>query len=215
MVDVKASGQTVWCFNAMPTQALGVWIPQLNGLDQIFRQGNYCCSSIRVASIDENKKKTKTAIAWHALKPPVENASLFTCIKKRDEFCRETKITKMQTHNTNSDIQHSNLKKNRTTTRADSVTYWPRPNCQNRKCTCVNNRCIWSRIIRLESWHQTVEILYQDIRLGRSSYLHSCIWCILQPQYRLQKGSSCGETTILGTIMLYINTNIWKIAKYQ
>ena len=22
------------------------------------------------------------------------------------------------------------------------VTYWPRPSCQNRKCTCVNNRCI-------------------------------------------------------------------------
>ena len=22
------------------------------------------------------------------------------------------------------------------------ITYWPRPSCQNRKCTCVNNRCI-------------------------------------------------------------------------
>ena len=27
------------------------------------------------------------------------------------------------------------------------VVYWPttRPGCQNRKCTCVNNWCIWSR----------------------------------------------------------------------
>ena len=29
--------------------------------------------------------------------------------------------------------------------------YWPttRAGCQNRKCTCVNNRCIWSRNIRI------------------------------------------------------------------
>ena len=30
-----------------------------------------------------------------------------------------------------------------------AVTYWPRPSCQNRKCTCVNNRCIRSRNIRI------------------------------------------------------------------
>ena len=31
------------------------------------------------------------------------------------------------------------------------VVYWPttRPGCQNRKCTCVNNRCIQSRNIRI------------------------------------------------------------------
>ena len=31
------------------------------------------------------------------------------------------------------------------------VVYWPptRPGCQNRKCTCVNNRCIRSRNIRI------------------------------------------------------------------
>ena len=34
----------------------------------------------------------------------------------------------------------------------DSVTYWPRPSCQNRKCTCVNNRCIRSRNIRIWPW---------------------------------------------------------------
>ena len=32
-----------------------VWILRFNGQDQIVRSGNYCCSSIRVASIDENK----------------------------------------------------------------------------------------------------------------------------------------------------------------
>ena len=31
----------------------------------------------------------------------------------------------------------------------DNVTYWSRPSCQNRKCTCVNNRCIRSRNIRI------------------------------------------------------------------
>ena len=33
------------------------------------------------------------------------------------------------------------------------VAYWPptRPSCQNRKCTCVNNRCTRSRNIRILS----------------------------------------------------------------
>ena len=30
-----------------------------------------------------------------------------------------------------------------------TVTYWPRLSCQNRKCTCVNNRCIQPRNIRI------------------------------------------------------------------
>ena len=31
------------------------------------------------------------------------------------------------------------------------IVYWPttRLGCQNRKCPCVNNRCIWSRNIRI------------------------------------------------------------------
>ena len=33
--------------------------------------------------------------------------------------------------------------------RASVVIYWPRPSCQNRKSTCVNNRCIRSRNIRI------------------------------------------------------------------
>ena len=34
------------------------------------------------------------------------------------------------------------------------VLYWPptRPSCQNRMCTCVNNRCIRSRNIRIWPW---------------------------------------------------------------
>ena len=39
----------------MPNQAPGVWILRFNGQDQIVRSQNYCCSSIRVSSIDESK----------------------------------------------------------------------------------------------------------------------------------------------------------------
>ena len=28
------------------------------------------------------------------------------------------------------------------------IAYWPRPSCQNRKCTCVNNRYIMSKVSR-------------------------------------------------------------------
>ena len=34
---------------------LGVWTRRFFGQDQLVRSGNYCCSSIRVASVDENK----------------------------------------------------------------------------------------------------------------------------------------------------------------
>ena len=39
-------------------QVLGGWIARDNGQDQIVRSGNYCCSSIRVVSIDENKTQS-------------------------------------------------------------------------------------------------------------------------------------------------------------
>ena len=55
MVDIKVGGQTLWRFNTMPNKILGIQILQDNGQDQIVPSGNYCCSSIRVASIDENK----------------------------------------------------------------------------------------------------------------------------------------------------------------
>ena len=31
MVDIKASGQTLWWLNNMPNQALVLWIQQFNG----------------------------------------------------------------------------------------------------------------------------------------------------------------------------------------
>ena len=34
---------------------LGVWTLQFNGQDWLVWSGNYCCSSMRVASLDENK----------------------------------------------------------------------------------------------------------------------------------------------------------------
>ena len=39
----------------MPIQVLDVWTQRFNGQDRLVRSGNYCCSSIRVASVDENK----------------------------------------------------------------------------------------------------------------------------------------------------------------
>ena len=55
MMDVKVRGQNLWRFNAVTNQVLGVSILRFNGQDQIVRSVNYCCSSIRVASVDENK----------------------------------------------------------------------------------------------------------------------------------------------------------------
>ena len=48
---------------------------------------------------------------------------------------------------------------------SDIVTYWPRPSCQNRKCTCVNNRCIRSRNIRIWPWPWTGWIEYEIMTL--------------------------------------------------
>ena len=64
-----------------------------------------------------------------------------------------------------------------------NVVYWPttRPGCQNRKCTYVNNRCIWSRNIRIITltvdglnecnlWRPQeeggVELLYYSVKTG-------------------------------------------------
>ena len=53
-----------------------------NGQDQIVRLGNYCCSSTRVASIDENKNTAIERLSWLILKPPVQTALLFAWAKK-------------------------------------------------------------------------------------------------------------------------------------
>ena len=51
--------------NAMHHQVLGVRILQFNGQDQIVRSGNCCCSSIRVASVDENKNSHRKITMIH------------------------------------------------------------------------------------------------------------------------------------------------------
>ena len=52
--------------NAMPDQARGVRILWLLGHDRIVQWGNYCCSSISVASVDENKNSNRkiTKTKW-------------------------------------------------------------------------------------------------------------------------------------------------------
>ena len=82
MVDVKASGQTRWRFNAVHNQVQGVRILRFNGQDQIVRSVNYCCSSIWVVSIDENKNTATERLSRLTLKPLVQTASLFTRVKK-------------------------------------------------------------------------------------------------------------------------------------
>ena len=49
----------------MPNTVLGIRIPRFNGKDQIVRSGNYCCSSVRVASIDENKNSHQKITMTH------------------------------------------------------------------------------------------------------------------------------------------------------
>ena len=65
MVDVKMSGHALWRFNTIPNQALDVWILRFNGQDQIVRSGNYYRSSIRLASIDENKNSHRKISMTH------------------------------------------------------------------------------------------------------------------------------------------------------
>ena len=48
-----------------------MWILRFNGQDQIVRSGNYCCSSIRVAFIDENKNShRKIALTYTQITCP-------------------------------------------------------------------------------------------------------------------------------------------------
>ena len=49
----------------MPNQAPGAWILWFIGQDRIVRSGNYCCSSIRVASVDENKNSNRKITMTH------------------------------------------------------------------------------------------------------------------------------------------------------
>ena len=63
--------------NAMPNQVLDIRIPQDNGQDQKVQSGNYYYSSIRVASIDENKNTAIERLPWLTLKLLVQTISLF------------------------------------------------------------------------------------------------------------------------------------------
>ena len=49
----------------MPNQVVGVWILRFNGQDRIVRSGKYGCSSIRVASVDENKNNHRKITLTH------------------------------------------------------------------------------------------------------------------------------------------------------
>ena len=49
----------------MPNLVLDVWILRINGQNRLVRSGNYCCSSIRVASMDENKNSHRKIIMTH------------------------------------------------------------------------------------------------------------------------------------------------------
>ena len=66
----------------MPSQVLGLRIQQDNSQDQIVRSWNYCCSSIRVASIDKNKNTAIKRLPRLSHKPLVHTASLFKRVKK-------------------------------------------------------------------------------------------------------------------------------------
>ena len=49
------------------------------------------------------------------------------------------------------------------------VTYWPRPSCQKKKCTCVNHRCIRSKISGDNLDCRRVE-LSKNVTLARSRW---------------------------------------------
>ena len=106
-------GLTEWRVNAISNQVLGARIPRDNGQDEIVGSGNYCYASISEVSIDENKNTTIERLPWLTLKalkycwdccpgPSVRKISF------RNQAT--TKMTKMQQHNTNSDIQRYNFK---------------------------------------------------------------------------------------------------------
>ena len=64
----------------MPNQVMGIWILQFNSQDQIVRSGNYCCSSIRAASVGENKNSHQKITMTHT-QTTCPTASLFVQVK--------------------------------------------------------------------------------------------------------------------------------------
>ena len=98
---------------------LGVFIQRYNGQDQIVQSRNYCCSSISVASLDENKNSHRKIAMTHTQTTcpnrialctgkkgvrPAELGALAWMIEKSATELKQ-KITKIQTDNPNSDIE--------------------------------------------------------------------------------------------------------------
>ena len=57
--------KTLWPIKAMLNLVLDVWILRINGHDRLVRSGNYCCSSIRVASVNGNKNSHQKITITH------------------------------------------------------------------------------------------------------------------------------------------------------
>ena len=60
-------GEGIRQSNLMPNLVLGVWIKWFNGQNKIVWSGNSYCSSIKVASIDENKNSHRKITTTHTL----------------------------------------------------------------------------------------------------------------------------------------------------
>ena len=88
MVDVKVSGQTLWQFKVKPNLVLGIWIRQFNGQDKIVRTGNYCWSSVKVASIDENKNSHRK-ITMTQTQTICPNRIVLCTSKKKGARCKK------------------------------------------------------------------------------------------------------------------------------
>ena len=65
-------GQIQQWVNGMPNTR----IPRDNGQDQIVWSGNYCCSSIMMASIGENKNTAIERLPWFIRKPLVQKRGI-------------------------------------------------------------------------------------------------------------------------------------------
>ena len=65
----------------MPNQVLSVWILQFNSKVLIVRSRNYCCSSIRVASVDENKNSHRKITMTHTQTTGPNCITLYACKK--------------------------------------------------------------------------------------------------------------------------------------
>ena len=77
----------------MPNQVLGVLILRFNFQDRIVPSGNNCCSSIRVASLDEKSAidlKEKLLICKHTRQKAIFNARILKRIGQLPELTAST-----------------------------------------------------------------------------------------------------------------------------